>query len=94
MKKLYNIYSGSDDDETLLETIGDLKRQIKQVNAQIELDTKNSIIHNRRKEKIKTVETINSLWDLLDVKQKKNIIRKLVSKVTINDKHVSIDFSL
>ena len=94
LKKLYNIYSGSDDDETLLETIGDLKRQIKQVNAQIELDTKNSIIHNRRKEKIKTVETINSLWDLLDVKQKKNIIRKLVSKVTINDKHVSIDFSL
>lgn len=94
LKKLYNIYSESDDDETLLEAIGDLKKQIKQVNAQIELDTKNSIIYNRRKEKVKTVETINSIWDLLDVKQKKNIIRKLINKITICDKHVNIDFSL
>lgn len=94
LKKLYNIYSESDDDETLLEAIRDLKKQIRQVNAQIELDTKNSIIYNRRKEKVKTVETINSIWDLLDVKQKKNIIRKLINKVTICDKHVNIDFSL
>lgn len=94
LKKLYNIYSESDDEETLLEAIGDLKKQIKQVNAQIELDTKNSIIYNRRKEKVKTVETIKSIWDLLDVKQKKNIIRKLINKITICDKHVNIDFSL
>lgn len=94
LKKLYNIYSESDDEETLLEAIGDLKKQIKQVNAQIELDTKNSIIYNRRKEKVKTVETIKSIWDLLDVKQKKNIIRKLINKITICDKHVNIDFLL
>lgn len=95
LKKLYNIYSESDDnDDTLLDAISDLKNQIKQVNTQIEMDTQNSIIYNRRKERVEMIDTINNLWNTLDEKTKKNIIRKLVNKITIKDKHVHIDFSL
>lgn len=97
LKKLYNIYSDVSDgeeDDTLLEIINDTKKKISLLNKQIELDTNNSIILARRKEKIQILSTIKELWNYMDVYQKKNVIRKLVNKVVITDKNIHVDFSL
>lgn len=95
LKKLYNIYSETDDDNaSLLESIDDLKKQIKSINKQIELDTHNSMIYSRRRERTQILSTISELWYSLDIKQKKNIIRKLVNRVDIKDNNIHIDFSI
>lgn len=95
IKKLYNIYAESDDDDTsLLESINELKVQLNQINRQIELDTQNSIILSRRKERTQILSTVSELWDVMDIKEKKNIIRKLVNKIEITDNNINIDFSL
>lgn len=95
LKKLYNIYAESEDNnEVLLDTINELKKQIENVNRQIELDTKNNLIYARRKERTQIISTVKELWDTIDIKQKKTIIRKLVNKIEINDNKVHIDFSI
>lgn len=95
IKKLYNIYAETEDnDDVLLSTIQELQKQLKNVNKQIDIETKNSIIFSRRKEKTEILSSINERWNDLDVKQKKNIVRKLVNKITITNNNVNIDFSL
>lgn len=95
LKKLYNIYAETDDnDDSLISTINDLKKQLKVVNDRIKLDTQNSIIYTRRKERTQILSTINDLWETMDFKQKKNVVRKLVNKVEITGKNIHIDFSI
>lgn len=95
LKKLYNIYAETnDDDDSLISTINDLKKQLKVVNDRIKLDTQNSIIYTRRKERAQILSTINELWETMDFKQKKNVVRKLVNKVEITGKNIHIDFSV
>lgn len=97
LKKLYNMYAEVDsdgEDDVLLETINDIKKQIDNINKKIELDTQNSIIMKRRKERTEILSTVSELWDNIDVSQKKIIIRKLVNKIEITDNNVHIDFSI
>lgn len=95
LKKLYNIYAGTnDDDDSLISTINDLKKQLKVVNDRIKLDTQKSIIYTRRKERAQILSTVNELWETIDFKQKKNVVRKLVNKVEITGKNIHIDFSI
>ena len=94
IKKLYNIYAAEEDNDILLETIEDLKKKLGQVNKQLESSTNNDAVLAGRKEKAELLLTVEELWDGMDVKQKKHIVRKLVNKVVITDSHVHIDFSL
>ena len=94
IKKLYNIYAAEEDNDILLETIGDLKKKLAQVSKQIESSISNDAVLAGRKEKAELLLTVGELWEGMDVKQKKHIVRKLVNKVVITDSHVHIDFSL
>lgn len=95
IKKLYNVYAETEDNnDVLLSTIQELQKQLKNVNKQIDIETKNSIIFSRRKEKTEILSSINEVWNDLDEKQKKNILRKLVNKITITNNNVNIDFSI
>ena len=94
IKRLYNIYAAEEDDDILLETINELKKKLSQINQQIELNTQSDTVVARRREKAELLLTVSELWDTMDVRQKKHIIRKLVNKVVITDSHVHIDFTL
>ena len=95
LKKLYNIYSDSDDNnDALLETISDIKRHLENVTNQIELDTQTNLLAARRKERVEIISTIKDLWNVIDEKQKKAIVRKLVNKITITDNKVHINFTI
>ena len=94
IKRLYNIYAAEEDDDILLETINELKKKLSQINQQIELNTQSDTVLARRREKAELLLTVSELWDTMDVRQKKHIIRKLVNKVVITDSHVHIDFTL
>lgn len=93
IKRLYNIYAESED-EILLDTINDLKKQLDIIKNKIKLDTENSIIMARRAERTQILTTISELWNFITVNQKKTIIRKLIKKIIINGNNVDISFSV
>lgn len=94
IKKLYNMYAEEDNDEILLDTIGDLKKKLNIINKKIELETNNSTIISRRKERTEILSNVSELWYNMNTIQKKTIIRKLVNKIEINETHINIDFSI
>ena len=94
IKKLYIIYAEEEENEILLETIEDLKKKLHTINEQIEWNMQNDTALAQRREKTEILLTMHGLWDTMDVRQKKHVIRKLVHKVVITDSHVHIDFSL
>lgn len=95
IKKLYNIYAESEEDnDILLGTIKDLQVQLKNINKQIELETNTSIIIRRRQEKTELLSNIEEIWNTIDLKQKKTVLRKLINKIVITDNNVHVDFVL
>lgn len=94
IKKLYMVYAEEEGNEILLETIEDLKKKLQAINEQIAWNTQNDTALAQRREKTELLLTVGGLWETMDVRQKKHIIRKLVRKVVITDAHVHIDFSL
>lgn len=95
IKKLYNIYAESEEDnDVLLGTIKDLQSQLKNINKQIELETNTSIIKRRRQEKTELLSNIENIWNSMELKQKKNVLRKLINKIEIMDSNVHVDFML
>lgn len=94
LKKLYIIYSEGDDDEVLMETINDLKKQLVDINNKIEIEKNELIVEERRKEKTKIFSTLRSMWEVMTPIQQKTIVRKLINKIVITDEHINIDFSV
>lgn len=95
LKKLYLIYSESDDDDNiLLDAIEDIKSQINKVNNKLIIERNTEISKKIKDEKILMCSTINNLWDTITPLQQKNIIRKLVDKITITDNNVHINFTI
>ena len=94
LKKLYIIYSEGDDDEILMETINDLKKQLVDINNKIEIEKNELITEERRKEKTKIFSTLRSMWKVMTPIQQKTIVRKLINKIVITDEHINIDFSV
>ena len=93
LKRLYNIYAEQDDD-MLLETISDMKKQLDSVNKKIEQNIQNNTEEKQRKEKIGILRNLSSIWNDITANEKKTIIRKLVDKIVITDNHVHINFSI
>ena len=93
LKRLYNIYAEQDDD-MLLETISDVKKQLDSVNKKIEQNIQNNTEEKQRKEKIGILRNLSSIWNDITANEKKTIIRKLVDKIVITDNHVHSNFSI
>ena len=91
LKRLYNIYAEQDDD-MLLETISDVKKQLDSVNKKIEQDIQNDTEEKQRKDKICILRNLSSIWNDITANEKKTIIRKLVDKIVVTDNHVHINF--
>lgn len=93
LKKLYNLYSMSDDD-ILLETIEEKRKKLNEINQKIKLEIKeNSRITSRESLKSDIVN-LESRWEYMTKKERQSIIRCLVKKVIITDDKVEIILDL
>ena len=94
LKKLYVIYSEEDDNEVLLDTINDIKDQLLKVEMKIQNEKNTLISRNRKKEKMRLIDTIKNMWGSCTPQQKKTIVRKLINRIELTDEHIHIDFSV
>lgn len=91
LKKLYNLYA-EDDSDLLLSTINDVKKELASAEKQI----KEEAISSTREKKIlyarKKLDTISETWELMTVREQKNVIRSLIERIVISPHNVSIHY--
>lgn len=82
LKKLYILFSESDDD-ILLETIEDIKNEIIAVENQISAESKNNTIKNKIKKTKKQIKDLKNSWEYMTPGEKREIIRSLIEKIIL-----------
>jgi len=91
LRRLYNLYAENGDD-ILLAAINDIKREQKNILTRIEDETQK----NSRAESFaglrKALSTLPETWPHMTAKEKKLLINDCISKITITDGHVSVDY--
>lgn len=91
LKRFYNLYADNED-STLIELISECKNKIKQIENKIDKEKKQNIyiLTKINKDNKINLDTLQSRWDFMDIKEQQHIIRLLVDKITITDTNVEI----
>jgi site-specific DNA recombinase len=89
IKRLYVLYSDSSDD-MLLETIGELKSTLADIQKQIVREQERNTLTTKIENVKKTLETLKETWEYMTMQKQKNIIRACVDKIIITDNKVEV----
>ena len=90
IKRLYNLYSESEDD-LLLDTINDNKITLEKINKRLKNELKQQSVISTRKTLKDTVDNLDSQWDYMTQKEKQALIRSLVGKVIITNEEIRVE---
>ena len=93
LKRLYVLYA-SDADDVLKEAIADMKKELEKTNKALSDEEEKAAEKKKREGKRKKLETLKDTWEFMTEKEKRNVIRSLVSKVTVTHDTVKIDYLL
>ena len=93
LRRLYNLYAEAADD-ILLESINSTKKELKNIQLQIENETEKSQKDGNFTELHKQLTTLNETWEYMNIKEKKVLLNDCINKITITDGHVVIDYKL
>jgi len=91
LKRLYTLYA-EDGNKILLDTIEELKKELTATENQIQSEKEHTNMENQLKKAKKQLETLEDAWEYMTAREKKNIIKSLVEKITINPSSVSIHY--
>ncbi len=91
LKKLYNLYSEGED-EILLSTISDVKKELDFALKQIDEEKLSKTEQKRLIDAKKKLDTLKETWEFMTLREKKNIIRSLIEKIVISPESVSIHY--
>ena len=89
LKRLYVLYSESDDD-ILLEAIGGLKKQLEGIRRNIGRERERGIISGKIEGIKKTLLTLAESWEYMTARERRNIVRECVEKLVVTDENVEI----
>lgn len=89
LKKLYNLYSESEDD-ILLDTISENKKKLKLIKQSIENEIKQRSLVSNTEQLKDSIETLEDKWEYMTQQERQTIVRFLVERVTITDNNIDI----
>lgn len=93
IKRLYNLYSESEDD-LLLETINENKLQLEKINIKLKNEIKQKNIIAMRRTIKEAIDNLDSQWDYMTQKEKQTLVRTLVNKVIITGEAIKVELSI
>ena len=91
LKRLYNLYADSED-AVLSETINDAKKELKNIQLQIENETEKSQSESKFANMKKTLSTLSETWEYMTPKERKVLVNDCINKVTITDSIIHVDY--
>lgn len=93
LKRLYDLYSRSEDD-ILLTSINETKERISQLNEKIKQEEYQEK-RTKEKENILTkINTVQGMWDYLNISEKQQFIRSVVEKVIVYASKIEVIFKV
>lgn len=93
LKRLYSLYA-ADGDEVLKSAIAEVKKELEKAEAALSDEKKKEAEAKKREGKRKKLETLKDTWEFMTEKEKRNIVRSLVSKVTVTHDTMKIEYLL
>jgi len=89
IKRLYNLYS-EDSDDILLETINDHKKQLLDIQRQLEVEQERNAVSDKIERVKKSLTTLKETWEYMTAQERKNLIRSCVEKIVITNDNVEV----
>ena len=89
LKRLYNLYAESADD-TLKETINDVKKSLSELQKQINREEKQKILSKNRQKIKKQLSTLRESWEYMTDKERRKVVENCVEEITVADDNVDI----
>ena len=93
IKRLYNLYAESEDD-ILLDTINENKKKLENIKKRIENEIIQHNITANRDELKNTVMVLEETWNYMTHRERQNIVRNIVDKITITGDNVDVNLIL
>lgn len=93
IKRLYSLYSESDDD-LLLETINENKVRLEKIKQKIMNEVKQKNIISMRENIKESVDSLDSQWEFMTPKERKALVRALVNRVVVNGESVKVELKI
>ena len=89
IKRLYNLYAESDDD-ILLDTIQENKKQLDFINNKIQREIESNVTTTNKDKVKKSLDTLQENWEYMTDKEKQTIVRSIINKVIITGNEIRI----
>ena len=90
IKTLYNLYANTED-ELLLETINENKKKLDIVNKRITKEKESQVIKVNRNRLYTSLDSLESKWEYMTIKERQTIVRSLIHRITIFDDKITIE---
>jgi site-specific DNA recombinase len=91
LKRLYNLYAESDN-ELLIDSINDAKKELRNIQLQIENETEKTKLEGSFVNLKKTLSTLSETWEYMTPKEKKVLVNDCINKIIVTDTVVHIDY--
>lgn len=88
LKRLYSLYA--DGNDTVLEMIKELEKQIKDMKDNITAESKNAVNVQKKEFVYENIKKLADIWDNIDKKQKNMILKTIIDKIVIVNGNIEI----
>ena len=92
IKKLYNLYAASEDD-LLLETINENKRELEYISKQIEREITTEKVAKEINDKHQTICNLKDKWNGMTIQEKKKALSICIKEIVVTDNAVDINYN-
>ena len=92
IKRLYNLYAASDD-ELLLATIEENRKELTRISKLIENETKTTQAIKEISERHQAVSNIESVWPSMTLMEKQKAVRICIDRIVLNDENIRIEYT-
>lgn len=93
LKRLYRLYAEAED-EALRTTIEEVRRELEKIEKALQSEKSRREEAKGAEKKKKQLKTLKDTWPYMTAKEKQNIIRSLVDKVTVEPNRIKIEYLL
>lgn len=91
IKRLYGLYAASPN-PILLESIGDHQTELEKIAKQISMETERNTTSTKIIEIKKQIEHISDIWSGLTIKEKQDILRTIIRRITLTNKDICVEY--
>lgn len=91
LKRLYHLYA-EDGNDILLSAINDVKQEIEGIEKRRQLEIERAVLSRTMRETQTELRNVRELWPHMSLREKQNIMRSIIEKVTVKRGEVRIDY--